>query len=242
MKFVSIDFWNTIYDSSNQKERHKYRIDFLDATLKKYDYNFSSEQLEEAKAIGWQYFNHHWKEKQYTPLSKETVGAILSHLSAKVDVKDLLAISEVFEDSVIAHPPQLLSGVKEAITNLSKKYKLALISDTGFSPGVILQKLLEQDGVLEYFSSFSFSNETGFSKPHRATFEKIINDLKFNPSLGIHIGDIEKTDIIGAKNVGMKAIRFLGDKNNQLNKDNPEISQADFEVHSWSEIERILLN
>ena len=39
---------------------------------------------------------------------------------------------------------------------------------------------------------------------------RILHDLNIGPEEAVHIGDLEHTDIAGAKRIGMKAIKFIG--------------------------------
>jgi len=96
-------------------------------------------------------------------------------------------IAGAFAECVITIPPKLTTGAKEALENLSGKYKLAIISDTGFSPGVTLRRLLEKENVLNYFSAFSFSDETGFAKPHPQAYMTVLNKLEMLTKAGIYI-------------------------------------------------------
>jgi putative hydrolase of the HAD superfamily len=88
--------------------------------------------------------------------------------------------------------------------------KVGLVCDTGFSPGTTLRKIMDANGIASHFDSFSFSNETGYLKPRIETFNRVLNDLRIHPEEAVHIGDLEHTDIAGAKKMGMKAIKFIG--------------------------------
>src|SRR6185295_5292531 len=100
-------------------------------------------------------------------------------------------------------------------------------------------KLKQKDNILHLFDSFSYSNETGVAKPDSKAFKKVLDELELTPSETIHIGDIERTDIVGAKSMGMKAIRFNGSPDPFIST-NPKESIADFEADSWREIKIII--
>jgi FMN phosphatase YigB (HAD superfamily) len=66
-------------------------------------------------------------------------------------------------------------------------------------------------------------------------FHIILNKYKIEPHVSLHIGDIEETDIVGAKKLGMKAIKFIGDKTSTfVSKNNHSI--ADAICKDWSEV------
>lgn len=236
MKLITIDFWNTIYDSSGGKVRNDFRLRKLVESLDQNGIAIKNDEFDRAIKASWAFFNSIWKNEHRTPAPVETVKYFFEYLKMPADESRVNKVAYDFGISIIEHPPCLVEGVKNAIETLQKQYKLAIISDTGFSTGKMLRKLLEKDDIIQYFAAFSFSDETGVSKPHKIAFDKILNELKILPTEALHIGDIEATDIIGAKNIGMKAIRFSGDPTAKLTAENPKVSIADFEAFSWQDI------
>ncbi|MCL5991449.1 MAG: HAD hydrolase-like protein, partial [Bacteroidetes bacterium] len=68
----------------------------------------------------------------------------------------------------------------------------------------------------------------------------VLNSFECQPEDALHIGDIEQTDIEGAKKLGMKAIRFSGDTSFALTPEREEFTIADAEADSWEEIVKII--
>ena len=66
--------------------------------------------------------------------------------------------------------------------------------------------MLQQAGLLSYFSHWVFSDEAGASKPDPAVFEKAVAGLDVAYDEIVHIGDRESNDITGPLGMGMKAI------------------------------------
>jgi putative hydrolase of the HAD superfamily len=240
IKVVTIDFWNTLFDSSNGIKRNAVRQQVLLEQIKKYDFELTEELYNEALKASWEFFNKIWINDQRTPHTDETIGFFWSYLKLPYSPESIKIVAKSFAESILDFPPLLVANVKEVLPQLAGKYQLGIISDTGFTPGTILLKLFEQEKIIQYFSSFSFSDETGVSKPHPKAFLKILNDLNCEAQFAVHIGDIEKTDIVGAKNIGMRAIRFNGDKTATLNMENSKNTLADAETSDWSEIPKII--
>ncbi len=240
IKVVTIDFWNTIFDSSNGNLRNKYRQRVLIQTIDQHNVTIKEEEFNDAMKASWEYFNNIWRNEHRTPTPKETVEFFWNYLHLPPDELAIEELTREFGECVLLYPPSLMSGFKENLALLAKKFPLAVISDTGFSPGTILKELLKLENVLDYFDSFSFSDETGVSKPHKNAYYKVLNELKCHPENAVHIGDIESTDILGAKNIGMKAIRFSSDAPNIFSKENPDTSLADFIAKSWDEIPSLI--
>jgi putative hydrolase of the HAD superfamily len=122
----------------------------------------------------------------------------------------LAAIVARFEEGILEHPPVLIRGAREALRSLAGRYRLGIISDVGFSPGRVLKQVLADNELLDVFDSLVFSDEAGCAKPHIEVFQRTARSLSADPGAMVHIGDLERTDIIGAKQAGFKAIRFTG--------------------------------
>ena len=240
LKVITIDFWNTIFDSSSGNERNKYRLNALITETDKLGIFIRQEELEPAMKSSWEYFNHIWMNEQRTPSSIELVRFFWEKLNIPENEDSIQRIAETFSNSILVHPPMLVENVKNSIDELNRDYKLGIVSDTGFSPGSVLKILLEKEGILDYFSAFSFSDETGVSKPHEKAFRKVLDEFDCKPEDALHIGDIENTDIVGAKKLGMYAIRFDGDSSRFLVKENPKETLADFESSDWKEIPSLI--
>jgi putative hydrolase of the HAD superfamily len=242
IKLITIDFWNTLFDSSNGEERNKFRQRALIKEIDTYGIIIKGDEFNRAMTETWGFFNKVWKEESRTPPPKEIITFLWNYLDLPVDKTAIKNVITAFSESILDHPPKLMLGVKEVIPVLSKKYKLGIVSDTGFSPGKVLRKLLENERIIHYFDAFSFSDETGVSKPNPIAFETILEELNILAEESVHIGDIEATDIKGSKSMGMKAIRFSGDTTAFLNKENLDSTIADADAKSWNEIPFIIDN
>jgi len=242
IKLITIDFWNTLFDSSGGIERNKLRLRFLIEETDKLGYFIKQDELEKVIKSSWEYFNKIWMNDQRTPSSKELIEYIWKQFDFVYNKDVINELANKFSYSILEIPPKPLKNSIETINKLKRKYKLAIISDTGYSPGVVLRKLFKKENILHLFDSFSFSDETGFSKPHPKAFQAILDDLNIKPEEALHIGDIERTDIVGAKQLNMKAIRFSGDTQSYLPKDNPQQTIADAEVFDWTEIPQVIEN
>ena len=240
IKVITIDFWNTLFDSSNGVKRNSARQHVLYEEISKYNVEVSNEDYDKALKASWEYFNNIWMNEQRTPLTEDTITFFWNFLKLPYDRYSIEKVAKVFKDSILDYPPQLMDGAQEFLNKFFKSTKIGLISDTGFTPGSILVELMEINGVAQYFSKYSFSDETGVSKPNPKAFFTILKEFNVEPHEAIHIGDIEKTDIIGAKSIGMYALRFDGDKSNNLIKNNPPNTIADFKCDSWYEIISII--
>jgi len=236
LKLITVDFWNTLFDSSNGINRNSARQHVFAGEIAKLDVKVSQEEFQNAIQASWEFFNNIWMNKQRTPACYETIEYLWNYLKLPNKPDAILEVARSFSESILEHPPKPMDGALETLTILKKEgYKIGLISDTGFTPGSILKQVMADANLLDIFDSFSFSDETGVSKPNPKAYLKILGQYNFSPELALHVGDIEKTDVVGAKSLGMKAIRFNGDETAVMNKENPKISAADAEIFHWSE-------
>jgi putative hydrolase of the HAD superfamily len=123
-------------------------------------------------------------------------------------------------------PPVLVPYAKDTLAQLSTKYQLGIISDTGLTPSRFLRRLMAEDDILDKFSAQTYSDETVHTKPEVIQFHSTLRRLDVQPVDAVHIGDLVWTDIVGAKNAGMKAVRFSGVR---AGEGDDELSDAAFD-------------
>lgn len=235
LKVITIDFWNTLFDSSNGTRRNALRQHVLLEEIGRHGSSITEEQYTVALQASWDFFNKIWFSEQRTPLPNETIGFFWDYLKMPPDPGAVERIAEIFSTSILDSPPKVNPGARDVLKALKNNYKIGLVSDTGFSPGVILRELLNREQLLEYFDAFSFSDETAVSKPQAKAFSTILDKFGCPPELALHIGDIEKTDIDGAIGIGMKSIRYNGDQTTMKGINNPKKSKANAEISHWNE-------
>lgn len=117
------------------------------------------------------------------------------------------AVAEV-DESLTALPPPLLPGAADGIRSLATRFRLAVVSDTGFASGRAQDKLLAQDGLLDCFEATVYSGDVGHAKPRPEPFQRALDRLAVKPGEAIHVGDIERTDVAGSLAAGMRAVRL----------------------------------
>ncbi len=211
---ITFDLWDTVFvdDSDEPKrkaqglppkavERRKITHEFLlkHAPIDRVLVDTAYDTMDVAFARVWHEHFITWKVSERLKLLLKGLGRTLP----PEDLDELVRLHEEMELKVC---PDLAPGIKAALQALHGKYKLGVISDTIFSPGRVLRKLLEKDGLLELFDTFIFSDELGCAKPAPMVFEAAAINLGLTPFDIVHIGDREPNDIEGAHSVGGRAI------------------------------------
>ena len=233
---ISFDFWNTLFIgySRDTVERDYQRKKIFADLASDHGINISPEESRELADAVWKYFDKVWYSQWRTPDSLELLGFMCSETGISPDKGTMKKTAGMMGDLILEIPPAVTDDyLFSLLPELSQRFKLSIISDTGFSPGETLRRVLHKSGLEEYFSAFAFSDELGRSKPHHSLFDHI---LKGDPASGlIHIGDIGETDIKGAKMIGAKAVRYTA-----YNDSPSEEYKEDFVMSSWSEFPAIL--
>ncbi len=147
----------------------------------------------------------------------------------KVDVSDaIIKKFEVFLWDEVNKRVRLFKNTRSVLSSLSKRFKLGLISDSDGDKSFKLDRI-KHLGIKKYFKTIVTSDDTGFNKPDKRVFLLVLKRLRVKPEETIMVGDNLKTDMIGAKSVGMKTIWLMrgsfarkyydrikaGDKNSQ---------------------------
>ena len=203
IKAITFDLWNTLICV---KDYTSLRIEHLLELLDKENAS-SEEKLIRQVYISIQDLWRPDSAERYRFVSvKERVEMILKKLDIEIKQCPKLAIVRNFEEVILKDPPILLDGAKFTLESLYQKYPLGLVSDSGFTPGRILRKILQSLGVLKFFDCTVFSDEVGYNKPSPLMFSQALRLLKVEPKETIHVGDLLETDIAGAKLTGMLSI------------------------------------
>jgi putative hydrolase of the HAD superfamily len=238
---ITIDFWNTIVDSRNGAARRAVRDAAMQDVYRHTGREWNAAEVDEAFRLSYENFERHWQGRQRTLSASESLTVIWEHLGITVDDDLHVRAVRSFEDSILAGMPGLLPGAAEAIAALAARYRLALISDTAYSPGRVLRRVLEAHGVARHFDFLAYSDEVGVSKPHPRIFETALTGCGAEAAHAVHIGDIERTDIAGAKAMGMRAILFRGDESGRYYHENGEDgTAADAVAHNWQDVLSII--
>ena len=235
LKAVTFDFWNTLFVNIRGREREQRRADVLAAELSRAGAHPPAAVIDEALRTGFSFFDRVWLFEHRTPACAEIVDSVLSTLNVQLPAAAHTHVVEEFEQMILDLPPEPMPGAPETVRSLAQKYRLAVICDTGYSPGSVLQVLLERHDMLAGFEYLFFSNEHGMCKPDVRVFQRTLRELGISARQAAHVGDIQRTDIAGAQAAGMAAVHFIG-----ANRHDAPHSTADATVSHFDELPRTL--
>ncbi|MBT3501951.1 MAG: HAD family hydrolase [Candidatus Marinimicrobia bacterium] len=243
IKGITFDLWDTVFiDDSDETKRAKAgrpskaieRRQLIHSFVSKQT-NLSLEIISQSYDNADKEFKEVWHNEHITWPVHHRLSRILNKLNVNLSEQDMNELVRAHEEMELEFRPDFIPGIHDAITKLSKVYQLGVISDAIFSPGRVLRQLLKDEGILNYFEIFAFSDEVGHSKPHKSMFQHAWNGLNLLPKEIVHIGDREHNDITGPHAFGMKAILCTA----AVDRDSTN-TKADDKFNDYSELPNIL--
>ena len=234
IKAITFDFWSTLY--ANKTEDYAKRIGELKHLMEQASgETFLLKSFKEAIKTTRAIWNKVWVEEYRTLNAREWTAVLAEQLSVTLSTAGHERVKTYLEDSILDSLPTVVDGAKLALAELSSRYRLAIISDTALTPGRALRQILKQDELAFYFTHLTFSDELGHSKPHPNAFLSALEALSVAPREAVHVGDLLRTDVAGAQQVGMRAVQYVG-----VNRDDSLDIEPDAVINCHSELEPLL--
>ena len=132
-----------------------------------------------------------------------------------------------------------VEGAQEAVALLRQAgIPTALVCDTGFTPARCVREALALHGLA--LDHTFFSDEVGVPKPHAPMFEAALAATGARPEEAVHIGDLRRTDVAGARAAGMASVRFAGVHDDGWLKEDCQDAEADAVLRHWSDLGALL--
>ncbi|GAC1411419.1 MAG: HAD family hydrolase [Actinomycetota bacterium] len=198
---VTFDCWGTLISEHDSSTARSLRVAALAEAL----------DVETTDAAG--IFQSSWQEHFDAWHRHEQFGAtgMVAWIAQRYDLSSAKQqqLLQVFEEITLDVGVNLVDGASETLHALkSANIATALICDTGLSPGRVVRTLLERHGVGSMLDAFAFSDEVGVPKPHPKMFATALDAIGGGPAM--HVGDLRRTDVFGARSAGLRSVRFRG--------------------------------
>ncbi len=236
LKAITFDFWQTLYADSeeNWQRRQAIRTKKCHAYLDSRGYACGLDDVGFGLEEAYNLVNTLWHQHKGISV-KRCMMRFAEVLQIQLEETDLDHLVACLGAAFLESPPIMIAHVKPVVARLSENYPLGIISDSALTPGSFARQLMDQEGILQFFTAFTFSDETEHTKPQVPQFHSTLTQLNAKPAEAVHIGDIFRTDIVGAKNAGMKAIRFTG-----FNKTETNDTLSDAVVDDYRQLEIVI--
>lgn len=210
LRAITLDYWDTIYAGASIPVRVERRRAAVGKLLASLDSPVTTAELERLYTESAIEADRWWRDEHRGYTTADRLRWLLAQLSIERpnDCEHIAETVQVVDDTLIDFPPPLLDGAREALEALRTRYALAIVSDTGFASGRAQDRLLERDGIRGLFGATIYSMDVGHAKPRPQPFLAALLALGEAPGEALHVGDNERTDVGGAVNIGMRAVRL----------------------------------
>jgi putative hydrolase of the HAD superfamily len=207
---VTFDFWDTLVRTEYAGTRSARRAAVL-PVLAGFGHDVDAERLDEVFDRTFAVYTEHWHDNRAFTAHQ---GAVLTVELLGVDLDDeqAAAVIDAFVHGAADQHLELTDHIEETLVGLKERGVLVgIICDVGLTPTTVLRGYLAGHGVLDLFDHWSFSDEVGCYKPAPEIFEHALAGLGgVAPERAAHVGDLRRTDIAGARAMGMTAVRYRG--------------------------------
>lgn len=239
IKAITFDFWATLYRPKTVD--YTKRLFRLKEIIERgTSHTYTLEEFQFAVKMARDTWGRTWREDYRTLSAAEWLVIMQRAMGVSLPAACLAELETMMENNVLEDLPTLVPEAPAVLVELSQRYRLGIISDTGITPGRVLRQLLDQDQLSGYFTHLTFSDEIGRSKPHASAFLTTLTALEAAPAEAVHIGDLLRTDIAGAKGVNMRAVQYIGVSHDAGDELNEATVPPDAVIQSHEELEPLL--
>ena len=234
---ITLDCWQTLLFESDPEPARAARRAALVRAAASAGRKIGPGAAQEILATGWKRHEAAWQ-------AHRAVGAddlarwSLERLGLAPEAVGEFArgLAEAYATASLDSKIEALEGARETLDFLvSAKLRRALVCDTGYTPGSVMRTLLERAGLLAGLEALAFSDEVGVPKPEPAIFRHALAAIKTHPARAVHVGDLKRTDVAGARRLGMRTIRIR-----QTFDDGARLRDADWVVDSHAALRSVL--
>src|SRR5687767_426902 len=108
-----------------------------------------------------------WRDEHRGYTAAERIRWILQRLAIErpEHCEHVARCVQAVDDALLAYPPPLLPGAEQALDAIGARFRLGIISDTGFASGRAQDALLEHNGLRSRFDVTVYSVDVGHAKP-----------------------------------------------------------------------------
>ena len=232
---VTFDCWQTLIYEESWETAHGLRVAALERAARAAGRTLESGEAGRAFDAAWTRHMELWAREVATG-AREVAHWALEELHIDPEGEPFGPLLEAFEEASHSSRVRTLDGAFETLLRLEEAgVACALICDTGLTPGRVVRRLLDRHGLLGMLRATIFSDEWSLPKPHPRVFEAALESLEVRAANAVHVGDLRRTDVAGARNVGMGTIRLRA-----ANDDESPLADADYVADTHADVLRIL--
>ena len=206
---LTFDCWNTLLYEDDWTTAHGLRVDALARAAERAGRAAERAVVGRAFDSAWERHMELW-EAGAASGATEIAHWALAELGISPHGEIFPELLREFEEASHSGDVRAVDGSCETLHALSAAgVRLGLICDTGLTPGRVVRRHLDRLGLLDLLETQVFSDEWSLPKPHPEVFHAALTELGAAPAEAAHVGDLKRTDVAGARGVGMTSIRLL---------------------------------
>lgn len=231
---VTFDCWSTLLYEPDPGASHGRRVLAVAEVASSSGHQVSEGEARRALDAAWHRHIELWQGG--TPSGAAEIARWSLDLLRVDEAGATEELAWALAETALASEVRALEGARATLEALAAAgVRLALICDTGFSPGRVVRQLLDREGILDHLEVQVFSDEVGVPKPHPRPFETALEELASGPERAVHVGDLRRTDVAGGRGAGMRTIRI------RAHYDDPaDLPDADAVAGSYEDLRRLL--
>lgn len=234
---VTFDCWQTLLVERDSTPAIALRGEALQRAARHTGRALSRRGAGEILDAGWRRLDRLWRAGQNAGSDEMARWALEALGVEPLEIGSLQAeLATSLSEASLASDICALDGAAETLDTLARaRVPCALICDTGYTPGRVVRRLLERVDLLRGLEAQIFSNEVGVPKPAAAIFDAALDALGVDARASVHVGDLKRTDVAGARARGMSTVRIR-----QTHDDPARLSEADVVVDSHCDLRAAL--
>ena len=206
---VTFDYWNTLCYEPDMDQRRELIADAWLTILTDAGVEADRAHLVDAyTAARGEYWTAWHENRQYT--GEDAARHCLASLEGDGSLAHLTdALLDAFYGCAETAEVVPVDGVADALEAVRDAgLRVGIICDVGLMASRYLRWHLQRHDLLRFFDHWSFSDEVGVYKPDRRIFDHALAGLGgVPPTAAAHVGDRRRTDVQGAIDMGMRAVR-----------------------------------
>lgn len=232
---VTFDCWNTLIYEEDWTVAHAGRVDALRAAAAEGGHHVDRAEAERAFNEAWGRHMALWRAETATGALEVAAWALDALRVAPAGIPFDHLVHDWQEASHSGRVVEL-DGARATLEELARSgVRIALICDTGLTPGRVVRHHLGRLGLLAHLEMQIFSDEVGVPKPSPRVFRAALASLEVEPERSVHVGDLRRTDVAGARAVGMGTVRLRA-----RHDDTSELPEADAVADDYAHLRSLL--
>ncbi len=209
VRALTFDFWNTLV-VDHGAELGKLRRRAVLATLNDAGLEVEDEDLDRLLAAAGAVHSEAWQlGRPFEPRHAADHLVVALGVAAESHREKIIA---AFLEAGAEAELELTPHAAEVVAELADAgIGLGIVCDVGLTGSPHLRAYLARVGLLGRFDAWAFSDEVGAFKPSPVIFRYVLAGLGIAASADVvHVGDLKRTDVNGARGAGMGTIRYRG--------------------------------